>query len=190
MYRGIYTYTVQSIYWSTDIRLTCCLKLKQSNTKSQKNNFSKTFFTTIPVPRRKESNQMNRQCSPAWLRLPGKQLWATIPQDQPQQIDWIILAKPDGMENGLNVLSCITLPFHSCVVMNNCLVFCFVFLVFKSKSISVLWKKNNFWSSGNKKKTFWCLPTLKTSEKNPEPIHSQVKSSRRVRQEKALIRAL
>lgn len=33
-------------------------------------------------------------------------------------------------------------------------------------------------------------PTLKTSEKNPEPIHSQVKSSRRVRQEKALMRAL
>lgn len=33
-------------------------------------------------------------------------------------------------------------------------------------------------------------PTLKTSEKNPEPIHSEVKSSRRVRQEKALMRAL
>lgn len=59
-----------------------------------------------------------------------------------------------------------------------------------------VFNQNLILSSGRKKhsvstnQTFLCLPTLKTSEKNPEPIHSQVKSSRRVRQEKALIRAL
>lgn len=49
------------------------------------------------------------------------------------------------------------------------------------------------WWSPEKEKTKvndWSPLTLKTSEKNPEPIHSQVKSSRRVRQEKALMRAL
>lgn len=130
MYGGIYTYTVQSIYRSTNIRLTCCLKFKAKLLVTKVR-----CSSILPVPRRKESNQMNRQCSTAWLRLPGKQLWATIPQDQPQRIEWIISAKPDGMENDLNVLSCITLAFHSRVVMNNCPVFLFFLFFFFSIKI-------------------------------------------------------